>query len=635
MPASLTSRTVAPASISSTSAGTRDASLASYRLTTLPTGLTSSAWARVRMRRVSSAAITSADAIALTSRADASDGWPSGVAPMSSRPVVIPAGRWGHLPPEGQGDGAIGGSSSAQPTIAVVTAPADELVARGRAVPVISPAPLVPVADFGPVDRLQGWAMTAVITALAALTRFLNLGSPTDAGTPIFDEKHYAPQAWQLLHNHGVEDNPGYGLVVHPPVGKQLIAIGEALFGYNGLGWRFSGAVCGVILVLLVVRIGRRISRSTLVGGIAGLLLICDGVSFVASRTALLDGFLTLFVVAAFSCLVVDRDQVRERMHVALLEGRIGETPWGPRLGVRWWRFGAGVLLGLACATKWSGLYFIVFFGLMTLAFDIAARRQYRVPRPWLGAVRRDLGPSLYALVIIPFGVYLASYAPWFASETAVNRHEVGNSIGPDSVLPIPDAFRSLWHYTYAAYRFHAGLTNAAGNHHPWESKPWTWPMSLRPVLYAIDNQNVPGCGAQSFVKAVMLVGTPAMWFIALPVLAWAVWRAFVKRDWRYAAILVGYSAGFLPWFADIDRQMYFFYAATMAPFLVLAIAMILGDILHKPNQNSERRTLGLIVVCCYLALVITNFAWMYPILTGIPISQSTWNVQIWLPSWR
>ena len=176
---------------------------------------------------------------------------------------------------------------------------------------------------------------------------------------------------------------------------------------------------------------------------------------------------------------------------------------------------------------------------------------------------------------------------------------------------------RSLWHYTYGAYKFHAGLTNADGNHHPWESKPWTWPMSLRPVLYAIDNQDVPGCGAQSCVKAVMLVGTPAMWFIAVPILAWAVWRAFVKRDWRYAAILVGYGAGFLPWFADIDRQMYFFYAATMAPFLVLAIAMILGDILHKPDQNSERRTLGLIAVSCYVALVLTNFAWMYPIFTG------------------
>jgi dolichyl-phosphate-mannose-protein mannosyltransferase len=535
--------------------------------------------------------------------------------------------------------GRFGSCHSAQPTIAGVTAVVaddeEQEEATERSVPVISPAPLVPVADFGPVDRLQGWVMTVVVTALAAVTRFFDLGSPTDAGTPVFDEKHYAPQAWQMLFNHGVEDNPGFGLVVHPPVGKQLIAIGEGLFGYNGLGWRFSGAVCGVIMVLLVARIARRISRSTVVGGIAGLLVIADGVSFVTARTALLDGFLTLFVVAAFGALMVDRDQVRERLDIALLDGRIGETVWGPRLGVRWWRFGAGVLLGLACATKWSGLYFIAFFSVMSLAFDVAARRQYRVPRPWLGTLRRDAGPTAYAMVLIPFGVYLADYAPWFASETAINRHEVGQSIGPHGGFGLPDAVRSLWHFTAGAYRFHAGLTNSAGNHHPWESKPWTWPMSLRPVLYAIDQQHVPGCGAASCVKAVLLVGTPAMWWLAVPVLGWAAWRAFVRRDWRYAAILVGYCAGFLPWFGDIDRQMYFFYASTMGPFLVLAIAMILGDIAYKPDQSAERRTLGLFVVCFYLALVITNFAWLYPILTGIPISQATWDMEIWLPSWR
>ena len=162
-----------------------------------------------------------------------------------------------------------------------MTTTADD-VAQERHVPVISPAPLVPPADFGPLDRLEGWAATAVITALAALTRFMNLGSPTDSGTPIFDEKHYAPQAWQLLHNYGVEDNPGFGLVVHPPLGKQLIAIGEALFGYNGVGWRFTSALVGVVLVALVVRIVRRISRSTLIGAIAGLLLVADGVSFLA-----------------------------------------------------------------------------------------------------------------------------------------------------------------------------------------------------------------------------------------------------------------------------------------------------------------------------------------------------------------
>jgi dolichyl-phosphate-mannose-protein mannosyltransferase len=125
-----------------------------------------------------------------------------------------------------------------------------------------------------------------------------------------------------------------------------------------------------------------------------------------------------------------------------------------------------------------------------------------------------------------------------------------------------------------------------------------------------------------------------------VPVLAWALWRAFVKRDWRYGTLLVGYGAGFLPWFADIDRQMYFFYAATMAPFLVMAIALILGDVLYpvypiRTRQTAERRTLGLIAVSCYVALVATNFAWLFPVLTGLPISQQTWDMEIWLPSWR
>ncbi len=358
--------------------------------------------------------------------------------------------------------------------------PSDTPVAvQERVVPVVSPGPVVPVADFGPTDDIRGWVATGVIALLATVTRFINLGSPTDAGTPIFDEKHYAPQAWQVLHNHGVEDNPGYGLVVHPPVGKQLIAIGEATFGYNGVGWRFTGALLGVITVVLVMRIVRRISRSTLVGAIAGLLVICDGVSFVAARTALLDGYLTFFVVAAFGALIVDRDQVRQRMHVALTQGRAGDTDWGPRLGVRWWRFLAGVLLGLACGTKWSGLYFVVFFGVMSLAFDVAARRQYQVTRPWLGAFRRDLFPTGYALGLIPIAVYLASYAPWFASETAIDRHQVGLTIGRNGVVPLPDAIRSLWYYHAKALQFHEGLTNSAGNYHPWESKPWSWPMSL------------------------------------------------------------------------------------------------------------------------------------------------------------
>jgi dolichyl-phosphate-mannose--protein O-mannosyl transferase len=86
---------------------------------------------------------------------------------------------------------------------------------------------------------------------------------------------------------------------------------------------------------------------------------------------------------------------------------------------------------------------------------------------------------------------------------------------------------------------------------------------------------------------------------------------------------------------ANMDRQMYFFYAVPLAPFLIMAIALILGDILYQPTRNQERRTLGILVVCMYLALAITNFAWLFPVLTGIPVSQATWNMEMWLPSWR
>ncbi|MBH0776108.1 dolichyl-phosphate-mannose--protein mannosyltransferase [Nocardia bovistercoris] len=504
---------------------------------------------------------------------------------------------------------------------------------------------------------MRGWLVTGFLTLIAAVTRFMRLNYPTEARTPVFDEKHYAPQAWQMVTGGGVEDNPGFGLVVHPPVGKQMIAIGEALFGYNGWGWRFTAALAGTVLVLLVIRIVRRMARSTLIGAIAGILLIADGLTFVSSRIGMLDIFMALFVTAAFGCLIVDRDEMRERMARVDLEGRTGVTAWGPRFGVRWWRFGAGVLLGLTCGTKWSGIYFVVAFGLLSVFFDVSTRRAYGVRRPWTGTIVRDVGPALYALIVIPVVVYLASYWAWFASETGVYRYMAGNPSAPEDPIGtggfwshlVPDALRSLWYYSARSMEFHTELTNSAGNHHPWESKPWTWPMGLRPMLYYYADGGVRGCGESQCVKAVLLVGTPAIWWIALPVLAWMLWRVVTRRDWRYAAVLTGYAAGLLPWFLTLDRQMYYFYAVPLAPFLVMGVALVLGDILgqgtdfrrrHEDDAfldgpPSERRSLNLLVVCLYLGVVVVNFAWLWPILTALPISVSTWQNHLWLPSWR
>ncbi|MFI9387381.1 dolichyl-phosphate-mannose--protein mannosyltransferase [Kutzneria sp. NPDC052558] len=485
--------------------------------------------------------------------------------------------------------------------------------------------PLDRLAVWRPTDTVRGWVVTLVVTLVGGLVRFWNLGFPTDRGTPVFDEKYYAVEAWQMLRNGGYEDDVGAGwtFIVHPPVGKYLIAVGEWLFGYDGWGWRFSSAVAGAVCVFLIVRIGRRLTRSTMLGALAGVFLICDGVSHVQSRVALLDIFVAFFVLIAFACLLVDRDLVRRRLAVAVTEG--WTSRWGPRLGFRWWRFAAGVSLGLACGVKWNGLYYVAAFGVLSVVWDALARRAAGVARPWVGAAMRDLLPALWGLLVIPVAVYFGTWWAWYGSETGYDRHLA------DSAL------QSLLGYEADVLRVHETLVT--GNHpHYWESKPWTWPMGLRPMLYYIEQPPSPlaeGCGTTSCVRAEMLIGTPAMWWLAFPMIGWSLWRALVRFDWRHAAVMVAYLAGLLPWFINLDRQMYFFYVTPLAPFLVLGLVLACGDILGRARAGAERRGTGLLVVAIYTGLVVANFMWLWPILNGDSIPSAQWQAELWLPSWR
>ncbi len=102
--------------------------------------------------------------------------------------------------------------------------------------------------------------------------------------------------------------------VVHPPLGKWTIAVGEQLFGATPFGWRFAVAVLGTLMILMTARIARRLTRSDLVGTLAGLLLAVEGMHLVMSRSGLLDMVLAFWVLAAFGLLLIDRDRTRGRL---------------------------------------------------------------------------------------------------------------------------------------------------------------------------------------------------------------------------------------------------------------------------------------------------------------------------------
>ena len=101
--------------------------------------------------------------------------------------------------------------------------------------------------------------------------------------------------------------------MVHPPVGKWVIAAGEQIFGgASSFGWRFSVALLGTLSILMVGRAARRMFGSTLLGTIAAILLAFDGQHFVHSRTGLLDLIVMFWAFAAFCALLIDRDHSRE-----------------------------------------------------------------------------------------------------------------------------------------------------------------------------------------------------------------------------------------------------------------------------------------------------------------------------------
>ncbi|GAA1086700.1 dolichyl-phosphate-mannose--protein mannosyltransferase [Nocardiopsis composta] len=582
-----------------------------------------------------------------------------------------------------------------------------------------------------PTPAWAGWAGAVLLAVFAGVLRFIRLGEPPSI---YFDETYYAKDAYSLLefgYEHETLENAddllarggrdlwtgGADFVVHPPAGKWMIALGDWLWGLTPFGtsmtpegWRVAAALFGALSVLVLVRVAVRMTRSWLLGCAAGLLLALDGLHFTMSRIAMVDVFLTFWVLAGFACLLVDRDRMRERLLA---------DPTAAWLGVRWWRLAAGLCFGLAVGTKWSALFFIAAFGLLTVAWDFGARRSAgqrgdgggrwssiltgRAPeggaaagRETLLAVRTaallvlcalvgaalavlvwaalgagpaavaavllvlsavglafalrrslllrcwllfDAVPAFLQTVVVAAGVYLASWAGWFATAGGYGRQ-----YGAEHPLPalerLPDwlsgpidAVRGLAVYHSQMMQFHSTLDAP----HDYASRPWEWIVMRTPVAFFYEGDQT-GCGAAKCSSAILAIGTPVLWWLSVAALVVMAGWWLVYRDWRAGAVLLAVAAGWLPWFAYPDRTMFVFYALPFLPFLVLAMVLALGlamgDDGAGPDYLPGRRIFGGIVFGVVMLLVIIDFAYMYPVLSAELMPYEAWRERMWFETW-
>ncbi len=533
---------------------------------------------------------------------------------------------------------------------------------------------------WGEEDPALSWGASIAVAVLALLLRLYHLGTPREFQ---FDETYYAKDAWSLL-NHGyvrssVEDandqilggqatgiwEDGPSMIVHPEVGKWLIALGEKAFGMDPFGWRISAAVVGALMVLVMCRLARRVTGSTVLGCVAGLLLTFDGLHFVLSRLALLDIFLAFFTLSAVTCLVCDRDWYRARL--ARLQPTDVRRGWGPVRGVlfRPWLLLAGVCFGLAIGTKWTAVYPLAAFGVLVWLWSAAARRAVGVDRSVLRSAVVDGVPAFVHLVLVALVVYVGTWTGWLVhaeeyeeslSSTQYTRFvEEGATCDDEPVLGAqrwatagePDAsgigevgqsLRSLWSYHRDVYTFHTHFLNCS--EHTYASQPEGWLVLNRPVGVAADTDIAPGtrgCDApegSDCLRQVILLGTPVLWWVGVVALVHALAMWVGGRDWRFGVAVVGVASTWLPWLLYDDRPIFSFYAIITLPFIVLALTLAMGKLIGRSRQPSVRRTTGVVVAGAFFVLVLINFAWFWPIYTNELLTKSQWLDRIWFADW-
>jgi dolichyl-phosphate-mannose--protein O-mannosyl transferase len=512
-----------------------------------------------------------------------------------------------------------------------------------------------------PGQFLVKWFWTILITVFAGFLRLIHLGHPHAL---VFDETYYVKDGWSLI-KHAVElqwpDNPnpdfvsgktnimgpGAEYVVHPPIGKWLIGIGEWLFGIdNSFSWRFATAIAGTATVFLMILVGKRLMHSQVLGCVAGLLLAVDGEAIVMSRTGILDGFIGCFALLGFWFVLKDRDQMKARLRERCM-AVVGHGPtgvpvyqslrWGPKLGMRWYLLGAGVALGLCTAVKWSGLYFIAVFGILVAAWDMADRKAAGIKYWWAAGFLKDATKAFCLIVLVAVAVYLASWSGWFATSDGWDRQWADTHPAHGLGKLFPNALRSLLYYHSQAYEFHTHLTTP----HDYQSNPLLWLFQQRPTSFYWENVTkvLPAaeqkkCGSTGCFQAITSLGNPIIWWAGILGLLVVLFFAVFWADRRAWAILAGYIGGYVPWLFFMKRTIFTFYTVAFVPFVVLAVVFALGVLIGPRGTSAKRRKVGLIVAGVVVVLAMAMAAFFWPIWTGETVHYNFWYAHMWFNSW-
>jgi dolichyl-phosphate-mannose-protein mannosyltransferase len=459
------------------------------------------------------------------------------------------------------------------------------------------------------------------------------LGKPNDIApnSPfVFDELYFANDAHKDLLGQDYFDP-------EPPLAKLIIAIGIKLFGFNSFGWRFMPALFGTALIPLMYLLARQLLAVRFFAIAAGVLTAFDGMTFVESRTAVIDIIPITLVVLTYLLfhLHLNGDTVRRR---------------------RWLVVATGVVLGLAIGAKWTTL---AAYGtiVVILLFRLIAR--------WTRYDRSTGAIALLSLALLPAIFYLLTFIPYLTiTHYITHLAQPALSFSPFH-FNLASAWTELREWHWQTWHYHTTLTAPHIFYSPW----WSWPLDFRPVVYYYTNQGlgIDQSTGSALVAEIFNLGNPLTWWAATAALiGLAVGVPALIRDYRtrhrldpadaarrdlagpldqrlYTTIfvLLAFVAAWLP-LARVTRGLFLYHMLGGLPamFLTLALALTYLRSMRGTLPALAVRVSGAVPAYAYLLMVVSFFIYFYPLWTGLPLTSDALNSHVWFafvkpwPNW-
>lgn len=434
-----------------------------------------------------------------------------------------------------------------------------------------------------------------------------------------FDEIYHARTGYEFVHSLDVYE------WTHPPLGKDLIALGIKIFGMTPFGWRCVGTLFGVLMIPLIYIFARRFLKYKWAAALTAVLFTFDFMHFAQTRIATIDVYVTFFIMLMYYFMykyytMSFYDTPVKKMLVPLAL--------------------CGIAMGLSIASKWTGIYAAV--GL-AIIFFLTLYRRYR---EYLYAKKNPKGETdgishkhviecfeantrltifwcCIFFVFVPLLIYGLSYIPYLQA-------------------PSSEGIKTIIDNQSAIFAYHS--KTVVDSTHPFSSKWYEWIIMRRPIWY------YSGEISDTIKEGISSFGNPLVWWAGIPAFFIMVYMGFTRKDKRAWFLVIAYVIQIVFWI-PVTRTTFIYHYFPCVPFLTLMIGYCMEDIFDSTSDTRifrirakngsfaemsgiSKKRLVIVLCCIYAAAAVAMFAAFYPVLSGAPCSVDYAEHLKWFDTW-